>query len=108
MTQEFDARHDDWFEIGSSLQRTGVVLVRNAIDPAPLHGLLAEVRAEYARRDAHQAAGTLPADKAGMHQGFRAIGVAEMAAGGVPAIQVLLPPLVVAIATLALRKAPTP
>lgn len=108
MTQEFDARQDSWLEIARALDRSGAVLIRNALDRAPLEAVLAEVRAEYARRDAQDAAGVLPADKTGMHKSFRAIGVGEIAAGGVPAIQTLLPPLVVSIATLQLRKAPSP
>lgn len=106
MTQEFDAHHDSWIEIAQAFDRFGVVVVRRGLDPTVLAILLEEVRAEYARRDAQLLAGLLPPDKQQTHTRFRAIGVGEMTVNGLPAHQLLVTPLVLAVATLVLRKAP--
>jgi hypothetical protein len=105
-TQEFDARQDRWVDIADTLDRRGAVLVRHGVAPQRLAALLAEARAIYARRDAQHAAGTLPAEHRDLHLTYRAIHVTELIADGAPAQQWLVGPLVTAVATLLLRKAP--
>lgn len=106
MTQEFDAQQDKWIDIALGLDRHGVVLVRRGLDPAMLDRLLTVVRAEYLRRDGLAATGQLGAAWLDMHLKFRAIAVHEVAVEGVPAVQLLLTPMIQAIATLLLSKLP--
>ncbi len=106
MSQEFDALADRWIDIANALDQFGAVFIHRAYDLATIDALLAETRKIYAERDLLYANNRLALNKHTLHAEFRAIGIADVTLDGAPSEQLLSPPLVTAIATLALRKAP--
>ena len=106
MPQEFDAQRDSWLTIASALDRFGAVFVRRAIDPSVIAALLAVVKGVYADRDARVVDGSLERGLRDIHERFRAIAITDITFAGAPAEATLLTPMVNAVATVLLQKAP--